>query len=329
MQAPEKWALAVQGSANTLWADSGTIMKQSDSDARVRQLRPITLFRILADTITGLWPTFSRRQMKRSTRTTTPLRIFPAKMRSGIFAAVLALGSAGCGPKTPLHGTAFVVGLDTRSVDAGSDITKALGRAPEALKARLAKLGIPCAVQQQADGRLLIKVPELKSDDLNAARRIIARPGMLAFRLVHPNSDDLIRQGVVEPGYELFTHTNRRPNGIQATEKVLVSKHAELTGSSIKSATAVRGNLGTTEIMFTLTDSGTEKFAAVTRDNVGRRLAIILDGELYSAPVIRSAITGGRGQITGDFSEKEAIELANVLENSLDVPLQILEEMSY
>src|SRR5205823_6911161 len=67
----------------------------------------------------------------------------------------------------------------------------------------------------------------------------------------------------------------------------------------------------------------TAKFGEITRENVGRRLAIVLDGALYSAPVIRSPIETGRGQITGQFDQKEASELANALENPLRAPLHL------
>jgi len=84
----------------------------------------------------------------------------------------------------------------------------------------------------------------------------------------------------------------------------------------------VRGNLGEPEIDFTLNDEGAARFGEITRENVGHRLAIILDGELYSAPRINGAIEGGRGQITGQFEVKAAHELANVLENPLKAPLE-------
>ncbi len=93
-----------------------------------------------------------------------------------------------------------------------------------------------------------------------------------------------------------------------------------MTGSGIKSAMVVRGNLGEPEIDFTLDAEGADKFAQITRENVDERLAIILDRELYSAPVIQTPIETGSGQITGHFDNKEAFELANVLENPLRAP---------
>ena len=73
-----------------------------------------------------------------------------------------------------------------------------------------------------------------------------------------------------------------------------------------------------------LTKDGGYRFGEVTRDNLGQRLAIVLDGELYSAPVIQGAIETGNGQITGHFTDQEAFELANVLQNPLRAPLSIV-----
>src|ERR1019366_3601242 len=70
---------------------------------------------------------------------------------------------------------------------------------------------------------------------------------------------------------------------------------------------------------------GAERFGEITRENVHQRMAIVLDGELYSAPVIQTPIETGSGQITGQFDNKEAFELANVLENPLRAPLHIIE----
>jgi SecD/SecF fusion protein len=83
---------------------------------------------------------------------------------------------------------------------------------------------------------------------------------------------------------------------------------------------------GRPEISFTMNSEGASLFAQVTRENVGRQMAIILDGELYSAPRINTEILEGSGVIEGAFTVKEAFELANVLINPLEAPVQIVEE---
>jgi SecD/SecF fusion protein len=84
-----------------------------------------------------------------------------------------------------------------------------------------------------------------------------------------------------------------------------------------------RDNIGRPEIGFTLDSEGAKIFAQLTRDNQGRLLAIILDGELQSAPRINSPIENGSGVIEGDFTEQEAFSLANVLQNPLKTPVSV------
>ena len=103
----------------------------------------------------------------------------------------------------------------------------------------------------------------------------------------------------------------------RSSKQVVVKKKPEngLAGDIVENAMAVRGNLGEPQIDFRLNNEGAKRFGEVTRNNIGQRLAIVLDGELYSAPVIQSAIETGNGQITGHFTPEQALQLANVLQN--------------
>jgi SecD/SecF fusion protein len=151
----------------------------------------------------------------------------------------------------------------------------------------------------------------------------IQKPAFLALRMVHQQSDEDVRDGIVQPGYEILKRVERRADGKETTEIVEVKKTPEMTGSGIKNAQVVRGNLGEPEIQFTLDSDGARQFGEITRNNVGRRLAIVLDGVLYSAPVIKSPIETGIGTISGNFDQKSAFELAYVLQNPLRAPLKL------
>lgn len=231
-------------------------------------------------------------------------------------------------------GTSFMVAMDTTQID-GGDTNKvasttatemALDQAIEVLRKRVDRFGVAEPVIQRAGGnRILIQLPGLSESDKETAMRTIKQAAFLEFRLVHPQSQQLLSEGVIEPGYKVMTRTERTRDGKQETETVLVKKTAEMTGSGIRSAMVVRGNLGEPTISFNLDEKGAARFGEITRENIGQRLAIILDGELYSAPVIQSAIETGSGQITGRFDEKQAFELANVLQNPLRAPLNIIE----
>jgi len=189
-------------------------------------------------------------------------------------------------------------------------------------------------IQPAGDNRILVQLPGLSESDKEGAKTQIQKAAYLEFRLVHPQSDQLVHpqtgeltQGVAEPGYEVLRRKDRMPDGTEQVEAVLVRKRAErgLNGSFVTRAGVSRGNFGEPQIDFELNQEGAMIFAEVTRENIDRRLAIVLDGELYSAPVIRGEIGGGRGQITGRFDQRQAFELANVLENPLRAPLRIVE----
>ena len=242
-------------------------------------------------------------------------------------------------------GTSFLVEMDTNRLVSVEAITNAQGKvemvtnrldevegalshAVEVLRKRVDKFGVAEPIIQPAGkNRILVQLPGLSETDKESAKRTIQKAAFLEFRMVHEDSDKLIAAGEMPPGYELLKRKQKSANSEQL-EQVIVKKKPErgLTGSIVKSAMVVRGNLGEPEIDFTLTSDGASVFGDVTRENVGRRLAIVLDGELYSAPVIQSAIETGRGQITGRFDTREAFELQNVLQNPLKAPLHIIEE---
>jgi SecD/SecF fusion protein len=223
-------------------------------------------------------------------------------------------------------GTSFLVEMDTNGLAHTSDADTALIHAVEVLRKRVDKFGVAePLIQPEGNNRILVQLPGLSAADQESAKIAIQKAAFLEFRLVSPTSDQDVKDGIVQPGYEILKRKERMRNGRERTEEVEVKKRAEMDGSGIKSAMVVRGNLGEPEIHFTLDADGAERFAQITRDNVHQRLAIILDKELYSAPVIQTPIETGSGQITGQFDNKEAFELANVLENPLRAPLSIIQ----
>ncbi len=206
-----------------------------------------------------------------------------------------------------------------------SDVKSAISQAVEVLRKRVDRFGVAEPVIQPVGGdEILVQLPGLSEADRQMAVDSIKKAAFLEFRLVHPQSDDYIKEGMIPPGCELLRREEKLRDGSKRVEQIIVRKKADLSGSIIKNAQVVRGNLGEPQIDFTLNSDGTERFGEITRANVGRRMAIILDGVLYSAPVIQSAIETGRGQITGQFDLPEAFELANVLQNPLKAPLIVL-----
>ena len=233
-------------------------------------------------------------------------------------------------------GTSFLVGIDTNhlAADTNSSLAlseranQALSQAAEVLRKRVDRFGVAEPVIQPAgNDRILIQLPGLSDADKDNARAQIQKAAYLEFRLVEPESDSLVLLGTGEPGYELLRHPHKSSDG-RDVPGYLVKKRPELTGKYVKTAFVARDQFGSPEINFTLNSDGAAIFAQVTRENVRRQLAIVLDGELQSAPVINGPIEGGSGQITGQFTAQEAYALANVLQNPLQVPVSIRSESS-
>ncbi|PID26845.1 MAG: protein translocase subunit SecD [Candidatus Cloacimonadota bacterium] len=134
--------------------------------------------------------------------------------------------------------------------------------------------------------------------------------------------------------YEFIWHKDARQisvNKDEYYELFLVTKRTQLDGTYLTEANAVMASsssaTGGWEVNFELDRIGAKKFAAVTGNNIGRRLAIVLDGQLYMAPNINGKIPGGRGQITGNFDAAEARDLAIVLKaGALPAPLEFMEK---
>ncbi len=222
-------------------------------------------------------------------------------------------------------GTSFLVSMDTSTLTNAteSDVNTALSQAVEVLRKRVDRFGVaePLIVPQGRD-RILVQLPGLSAAEQENAMVAIKKPAYLEFRLVHEKSAELLEQGLSAPGYELMTHTKTSPTGVKQVERYLVKKRPEMVGG-IKSAGLSRDTLGRPEITFTLDSTAADTFGRITRDNVGRQLAVVLDGELQTAPVIRTAIEGGNGVIEGDYNEQEAFALRAVLENPLKTPLRL------
>jgi SecD/SecF fusion protein len=242
-------------------------------------------------------------------------------------------------------GTSFLVEMDTNKLLAASDdtnkvastadISGALSQAVEVLRKRVDAFGVAEPVIQPAGGnRILIQLPGLSEADKNTAKTNIQKAAYLEFRMVKDDSDEIIKNGEpIPPGYELLKHILPPQDGKPTPpDVVIVKKKAEngLAGDIVKSAHMGRGQLGEPEIEFTLTDDGSKKFAQTTREyapdpqtGLHHRMAIILDGELYSAPQINGEIDTPSAEISGHFTDKEAQDLASVLQNPLRAQLTL------
>lgn len=204
-------------------------------------------------------------------------------------------------------------------------------QAVEVLRRRVDRFGVAEPVIAPAGGgRILVQLPGLSEADKLQAKAQIQKAAFLEFRMVHPDSEGQLSRGVVPPGYVRMyemvpsgTPGQRIPQAIlvkRTSERGLSGKHVEGAGVGHDPAT------GSPYVSFSLKPDGAQLFGEITQAAIGERLAIILDGEVISAPRINGAILGGNGQITGSFTDKEAFELSTSLENPLAAPLEVKEE---
>jgi SecD/SecF fusion protein len=181
--------------------------------------------------------------------------------------------------------------------------------------------------------RILVQIPGLDTAKIQEARDQLSRVAKLEFRLVYPDNGEKLRaidegKDVIPPEYRIETYTMRaEANEKPRVERLLVKKKADLGGERVSSSHAYFGQEGWT-VQLKFDSEGAKKFGDITEKFKGYRFAIVLDGVIQSAPVIRDAIYGGDAVITGKFGEQEARGLASVLENPLQTPVSIEEERS-
>jgi SecD/SecF fusion protein len=227
-------------------------------------------------------------------------------------------------------GQSFLVEMDTTKLADGTDAESAITQAVEVLRKRVDKFGVAEPVIQPAGGnRISIQMPGLSEAETESARQQISRAAFLEFRMVHPQNEQLLAEGITrEPGYEILYEQEANPDGTTRNIPMFVKRKPEggLTGKYMKRAMAVFDPVtGQPEIQFELDTEGAAIMSKLSRENIGQRMAIVLDGVIYSAPVLQSEI-GAQGRITGKFDLKEAKQLEQVLENPLEAPLKIIEE---
>src|SRR5436190_4673646 len=230
-------------------------------------------------------------------------------------------------------GTSFLIKL--QQVDKDKPITPGLlDQAVEVIRKRVDYFGAgEPIISPVGQDRILVQIPGLDTAKIQEAREQLSKVAKLEFRLVYPDNGErlaAIDQGaeVVPTEYkiEIYKHA-AEDNEKATTERLLVKKKADLGGDRVSGSNAYYGNEGWT-VQLKFDSEGAKKFGQITEQYKGHRFAIVLDGIIQSAPVIRDAIYGGDAVITGHFAEKEARGLASVLENPLQTPVSIEEERS-
>ena len=207
----------------------------------------------------------------------------------------------------------------------------AVDQALETIRNRVDQFGVAEPdIRRQGDNRILIQLPGIQ--DTQRAKDLIGRTALLEFKLVDDAHDvNAAVQGSLPPGSEILYKVDEDPN-TQRTVRApfLLKKTTLLTGASLTDARVqLDSQYGEPYVAIEFDKKGARTFERVTGENVGKRLAIVLDDKVYSAPTIQEKIAGGKARITGRFTMEEARDLAIVLRaGALPAPVQILEERS-
>ncbi len=240
-------------------------------------------------------------------------------------------------------GVHLVLEIDKEKIPEGVDVSDALDRAIEVIRNRVDQYGVSEAmITKQGDKWISVQLPGLK--DPQIARDLIGKTALLEFRLIE----------VGEPYRKIVERVKEL--GLRRTEEILNNKEIltlvptgyillsgrednvylakstpEITGAYLTNARVElgRAETGLPYVSLEFNPDGTKIFAKVTEQNIDRHLAIVLDGVVQSAPVIRSKIPDGRAIIEGNFTIDEAKFLATVLRaGALPAPVKIIEERS-
>ena len=188
-----------------------------------------------------------------------------------------------------------------------------LNQALEIVRRRIDEVGTnePNIVKRGND-RILVELPGL--DDPMRVKNLLGKTANLTFRFVTENSEE--------------TFGSEKLSFEDGSDEVIVSKRIVLSGDNLLDAKPKMDNqTNQTVVSFTLDRVGAKRFGKATTSGIGKRLAIVLDGKIISAPVIQDAIVGGSGIITGNFTFQSATDLALLLRSgALPAPLNIIEE---
>jgi len=194
---------------------------------------------------------------------------------------------------------------------------KVVEQSIEIVRRRIDELGTKePVIQGQGTDRIVVQLPGLQNPE--AVKVLLGKTAKMSFHLVDSRSTAAdARRGMLSSGSKLV-------NGDGGT--YVISRKPVVGGENLTDA-QVAYQEGQPVVSFKFNTLGGKKFGEVTKNNVGERLAIVLDNEVISAPTIQSAILGGSGVITGNFDVKSANDLALLLRSgALPAPLEVLEE---
>ncbi|MGH7217044.1 MAG: protein translocase subunit SecD [Nitrospiraceae bacterium] len=248
--------------------------------------------------------------------------------------------------ETESAGSANRLVWELREVEAKRIKDSAINQALETIRNRIDQFGVTePIVQRQGLKQIVVQLPGVKEP--KRARDLIKETALLEFKMLDEDNqqgldlparipkdkeEEVRKQAEAKlPAGDqiLFERTVEKDTGREYRIPYLVKKRVMLTGDVLSDAVVQIGQFNDPYVSITFDGKGGREFERITGDNIKKRMAIVLDNTIYSAPVIQDRISGGRAQITGTFTMQEANDLAIVLRaGALPAPLKIIQDLT-
>jgi protein-export membrane protein SecD len=232
-----------------------------------------------------------------------------AQLNPTVGGAVLSVGVHGYDMSEPAPDTVTMKMTEAYKNQSQADI---VNQSIEVVRRRIDALGTrEPTIERQGDDRILVQVPGL--GDPRELLKILGTTAKMTFQMVDQTASiDEAKKGIVPIGSELLNEDNPVPG--QPMIPIIIEKHVVVAGDRLTDAQAgFSQQTGQPNVNFRFDSVGAREFGEATKENVGRQFAIVLDGKVIEAPVIREPILGGSGEITGNFTVKSANDLAILL----------------
>ena len=219
------------------------------------------------------------------------------------------------------------------------DVRDAMRRVMEILRNRIDQFGVSePSITTQGDDRIIVELPGSKDPD--RAKNVVMGRGLLEFKIVDEETSGKLTRDMFDSGGNLidtslipessglnYLWQKNKYDVLERKRAIVLYEEVLLDGSYLKKAQVSADQFGEPDVLFSLSTEGAKKFAKITEANVGKRLGIVLDRKVLYMPSIRERIPGGQVRISGDFTMKEAQDIALVLRaGAFPVPLQVQEE---
>jgi preprotein translocase subunit SecD len=248
--------------------------------------------------------------------------------------------------ETESAGSANRLVWELREAEAKRIKDSAINQALETIRNRIDQFGVAePIVQRQGLKQIVVQLPGVKEP--KRARDLIKETALLEFKMLDEDNqtkldlparipkdkeEEVLKQAEAKlPAGDqiLFERVVDKDTGREYRIPYLVKKRVMLTGDVLSDARVSIGQFNDPYVSITFDGKGGREFERITGDNIKKRMAVVLDNTIYSAPVIQDRITGGRAQITGTFSMQEANDLAIVLRaGALPAPLKIIQDLT-